>query len=164
MPTYATVANVLALMPSIGSATSITSASIAQYLNDAEAEINGKVVQRYTLPFSSTPPLLTTLETRMATADLLTLRAMAQFNASDQKGNTFFDRLKEARKTLDAIAGGFVQLVDSAGALIAERTDVLEVWSNNQNFNPTMTEAHVTQMPQDSSKIDTILGDRDILT
>ena len=71
MPSYTTVANVQDLYPRVGSLSSINSASIAFYIDQAENEINGYLANNYTLPFSASPPMITTLSTEYSLVKIL---------------------------------------------------------------------------------------------
>ena len=71
MPTYTTVNNVLALYPRIGSYSSISSSAIAFYITQAENEVNAYLANNYTLPFSSTPPMVETLSTEYSLVKIL---------------------------------------------------------------------------------------------
>ena len=71
MPSYTTVENVYDLYPRVGSLSSITSSQIAFYIDQAENEVNGHLVNGYTLPFSSTPPLIRTISTEYSLVKIL---------------------------------------------------------------------------------------------
>lgn len=163
---YTNNAAVLALYPAVGSATAINSATIFQFVTDATNEIDGRIAERYGIPLSvssgASVPMLATLAARMATYDLLTIRALAQMTVDQQKGNPLFDRLKEARDWLDQIADGKRPLIDSTGAVIAQSTALQQVWSNNQDYNQTFHEGPITDTVQDSDKITDLLSDRSI--
>ena len=53
MSYYTSVANVYTLYPRVGSLSSVNSASVSFYIDQAENEINAYVVNNYTTPFSS---------------------------------------------------------------------------------------------------------------
>ena len=71
MPSYTTVENVLDLYPRVGSLSTVTSSNIAFYIDQAENEINGHLINGYTLPFSSTPPIISTLSTEYSLVKIL---------------------------------------------------------------------------------------------
>lgn len=71
MPSYSTVGNIYSLYPRVGSMTTINSASVSFYLDQAENEINGYLINNYTLPFSSTPPVIGTLTTEYGLVKIL---------------------------------------------------------------------------------------------
>ena len=71
MPSYTTVGNIYSLYPRVGSMSSITSASVSFYLDQAENEINGYLINNYTLPFSGTPPVIGTLTTEYGLVKIL---------------------------------------------------------------------------------------------
>ena len=71
MHSYTTVGNIYSLYPRVGSMSTINSASVAFYLDQAENEINGYLINNYTLPFSSTPPVIGTLSTEYGLVKIL---------------------------------------------------------------------------------------------
>lgn len=156
---YTNVAAIQAFFPAVGSATLVTSATIFSYIEDVTNEIDALVGRRYELPLSGAQ-LLQSIAKRMATYDLITIRLMNEFGKEAMKDNPFFDRLKEAREQLKAIGEGTQLLYDSSGSLIAQRTDIVEVWSNTKDQNPTFHEASQYDTVQDPDKIEGILSDR----
>lgn len=165
---YCVVSDLIATMPMVGSASTITSGSIYAYIGDAANEIEGKLGQRYKFPLvissGASVPLLKTLNTRMALYDLITMRSLGNFSVDQMKGNPFFDRLKEARDTLDKLAEGGSDLMDSTGASVAQRTDIIQVWSNNMGYEPTFSEGEMGDNIQDAEKLTDDLANRGLLT
>lgn len=159
---YTNVDRVRDSFPAIGSASNITSATIFEYVQAANDTIDLALATRYTLPMSSFSPLLGTLATRIALFDLITIRAMAQMPADMAKNNPFYDRLKEARKTLEQLAEGKLTLLNSSGQVIAERTDIVGAWSNTMGYLPTMHEGNYTDMVEDADKLADIVSDREL--
>lgn len=159
---YTNVQRVLDYYPAIGSATTISSATVYEYVQAVTDEIDAALSKRFTLPLSAYAPLLGSIGTRMAVADLLTIRAMAQWTEQSMQGNPFFSRLKEARKLLDDIRNGDSQLLNSSGQVITERTDIVGAWSNTMASVQTMHEGDFTDMVQDPNKLQTILDERDL--
>lgn len=159
---YTNVTRVLNYYPAIGSASSISSATILEYVEAVTDEIDASLAKRYTLPLSQFVPLLGSVATRMAIADLLTIRAMAQWTEQSMQGNPFFSRLKEARAIVEMIRDGETQLLDSSGNVVVERTDIVGAWSNTMNTLQTMHEGEFTDMPVDQNKIETLLDEREL--
>ena len=69
-------------------------------------------------------------------------------------------RFKNAMSTLDQIAKGDLSLVSVAGAVLAERSDIGEVWSDKKNYIPTFWEGSQEDQIQDSDKIQDELDER----
>lgn len=157
---FTNVQAVIDIYPAVGSASAVSSATIFGYIEDVTNEIDSKIGRRYALPLSSGAPVLQSIAKRMSLYDLLTIRMMAEWTKEDMKNASFFERLKEAREQLDEIAEGTQLLYSSSGELIVQRTDIVEVWSNHKDTNPTFHEAGEYDTVQDPDKIDTILGDR----
>lgn len=159
---YSNVQRVLDYYPAIGSATNITSATIFEYIEGVNNEIDLMLSKRYTLPLSNFCPVLGGVATRMAVCDLLTIRGMAQWDGDAKVANPFYARLREARKQLEQIRDGEAQLLDSSGQVVAERTDIVGAWSNTMGSNPTMHEGEFTDMIEDPNKIQTLLDEREL--
>lgn len=157
---FTNVQAVIDIYPAVGSASAVNSATIFGYIEDVTNEIDSKIGRRYTLPISSGAPVLQSIAKRMSLYDLLTIRVMAEWSKEDMKNASFFERLKEAREQLDAIAAGTQLIYNSSGTLITQRTDIVEVWSNTKDYNQTFHEGSQYDTVQDTDKIDTILGDR----
>jgi phage gp36-like protein len=156
MPFYTTVNKLLLTLPMVGSVTSITSADLASFIDDADAIINSKLSKQYTVPVSGAP-LLDSLAADIALARLLTRRIFTQEQANN---STWPDEYKKALDTLDAIANGEMTLVTSAGTIIAAASTEGGVWSNNMNYVPTMNEDDPGTNYIDSDKLTGILDDR----
>lgn len=165
---YSNNADILAAMPSVGSATTITSATIAAFIGDAANEIEAALLQRFKFPLvvssGATVPMLKTLNTRMALFDLITMRALANVSIDQQKSNPFYDRLKEARKFLETLASGGSELIDSTGVSVPQRTDIIQVWSNNSGYQPTFSEGDMEDNIQDAEKLTDDLAARGLLS
>lgn len=84
----------------------IVQSVVDQALADADAEIDGYLAARYTLPLAQVPPLLKRLA-----CDLARL-----FLHDDRPTDAVKDNAAQARKTLTDIAKGTVALPDQTGA------------------------------------------------
>lgn len=156
MPFYTTVDKLRVTLPMVGSITSISSADLAAFIDDADAIINSKLSKQYTVPVSGAP-LLNSLAADIALARLLTRRIFTQEQANK---STWPEEYKEALKTLDKIAAGEMTLVNSAGAIIAAASAEGGVWSNNMNYVPTFNEDDPATNFIDSDKQLDIANDR----
>lgn len=159
---YSNVQRVRDYYPAIGSATTITSATIFEFIEGVNDEIDLALSKRYTLPLANYCPILGSIATRMAALDVLTVRGLAHWDGDAKANNQFYGRLKEARKLLDKIRDGEAQLLDSSGNVITERTDIVGAWSNTMGTLQTMHEGEFTDMVQDPDKIQDLLDEREL--
>lgn len=148
---YSSVSHVYTTLPDLGSATSLSSAHVFEFLGKAESVINAKIARMYSLPLPSVPPLLTALSTDIAIYFILSQR---MFTAERLNQSPWPDRYREALATLDQVARGDLLLVDSAGALIGGRTDVAEVWSTTKGYEQTFWEGSWSLQVQDPDKLE----------
>ncbi len=156
---YTNVAKVLALYPAVGSATNVTSGTIFEYVTAATDEIDAKLAQLYALPIPNGVPLLQTLATRLATADLMTWRALAHVGADQQGKSPFFARLKECRDLLDRLALGNTVMLDSLGGIVPTLGKQFAP-TTTRGFQPTFQEDSWVDAVVDPSKLDAIAGNR----
>jgi phage gp36-like protein len=157
---YTTVPAVLTAFPFIGSASNISSAVISQFIDDAEALINARIAERYTLPFTVAVPLLTRLAIEKTVCDLVRKRIQFHFPADMLEKSSAGLLCEECAETLDMIAEGNLKLVNASGEIISETTAQMQVHSNNMNHHPTMGEDDWYDQSQDTQKIDDIENDR----
>jgi phage gp36-like protein len=150
VPKYTTVDAVLAVLPDLGSATTLSSAHIASFIDDAEAEIDAVLVRRYTLPLSGSIPYLRPIATDMAAYRLVTRRAIPIPSARAQD---WVEKYGEAKAALERVATGAVSLVTSSGELVPSRTDIGQVFSTTKGYAPTFHEGPVETQVQDPQKI-----------
>ena len=150
MPDYTTVTKVTDLFPKI-SETSITSASIAFYIDQAEAEINGKIIARYTLPFSLTPPLIETIATELSVIKILD----RFFTSENRSKNDWRDtRKKDLNNILNGIMDGKISLVNSANEIIEQRSDLQDVYSDTMDYTPTFNHLLYSLQVIDEDRLD----------
>ncbi len=150
MPTYTTVENVYDLYPRVGSLSTITSSQIAFYIDQAENEVNGHLVNGYTLPFSSTPPIIRTLSTEYSLVKILQ-RFFTQEVGSD---NAYVaQRLDAVKEYLTQINSGDIGLYNSSLELIPYNAGDT-IFSNTMNFNPTFTMLDESLQQIDSDRLD----------
>lgn len=154
---YSTVSDVYKTMPYIGSATNITSSDVAYTLGVVEANVNAKLSRVYSLPFTSTPPAVTSIVTDLTIYALARNFALTTFAGKSE----WVDRFKSADDRLDDIIAGRMPLLTSALALIqpSEATG-WDVWSNNTAYAPTFSELDSTLSVVDPDKIDALTDER----
>ncbi len=135
MPIYTTVANVYNLYPRIGSMTTISSSSIAFFIDQAEAEVNGYLGNNYSLPFSSTIPIIETISTEFSVVKILE-RFFTQEIGS--KNEWVEARYENIYNTLSAINSGNLALVTNSNEVLTYQSEG-GIHSNTQNFDPTFS-------------------------
>lgn len=155
---YATVENVTDALPTqVSSSTSVTSARVSFLIDQAESVINGKLAKAYEIPVVGSK-LLETLATDMASYRLL----RSQFTQQRRNESEWPDSFKEASETVDKIAKGEIDLVNSTGTLITRIDETGGVWTNNINYNPTMDEGDDSLQFRDPDKLRNIYDDKDL--
>jgi phage gp36-like protein len=151
---YATVEQVLTAFPFIGSASNVSSSVISQFIDSAEAVINAKLAERYTLPRSETIPLLTRLSIEKTVCDLTRKRTQFHFSIEMLEKSVAGLMCEEVAEMLDDIANGDLKLVDNSGNVISESTAEMQVYSSKEGYKPTMFEADYWEdMNTDPDKI-----------
>ena len=137
MPSYTSIARVYDLEPMVGSASDLTSAQlISAFIDPTEGEMNAVLARRYAVPVTGTIPILQGIAD-----DLTVYRCLRRIFSQDQlKDSVWPNAFKEARERLNAIGDGKILLVDSAGALVAQRTTISQARSNTQGYMPTFHE------------------------
>jgi phage gp36-like protein len=157
MPIYTTVQNVLDLYPRVGSLSSITSASVAFYIDQAENEINGYLINNYSMPFSATPPLIQSLSTEYGLVKLLE-RFFTQETGSD---NAWVSARREyVQNQLTMINSGDLGLYTSSLELIAYNPDDAP-FSNTMDYNPAFNMLNSTHQQLDGDRLEDEYDDID---
>ena len=150
MATYTTVSKVTDAYPRIKE-TKVTSAEVAFYINQAEAEINGKIAGEYSLPFTATPPLIETVATELSIIKVLDRFFTSEHRSSSDWRNT---RKNELDKLLDGISDGSISLVNSASAIIERQSDLHGISSNTSGYTPTFSHLGVEDQRIDPDRLD----------
>lgn len=157
-PFYTSVDRVLEQEPMLGSVTTLTSAHMFTFVQDAEAEVDATIALRYAVPVTGEPPILRTVAT-----DLAIYRILRRFYTQERlKDSVWPQAFKEARDTLKMLAEGSKLLVDTSGTLIAARSDVDEVWSSTEAYHPTFHEGPRGSHIVDEDKLEDIADERDL--
>jgi len=150
MPTYTTVPNVLSLYPRVGSLATVNSSSISFYIDQAENEINGYLANNYTLPFSASPPLVTTLSTEYSLVKILERFFTQEVGSTNAWVE---ERKKYIVDTLSKINDGTIGLVTNSGELIVYNSGDT-IFSNTMNYTPTFTMLDETLQQIDSDRLE----------
>jgi|TARA_R110002012_G_scaffold139198_2_gene296354 phage gp36-like protein len=150
MAIYTNVPNVYALYPRVGSISSVNSSAISFYIDQAESEINGYVVNNYTMPFSSAPPLLTSLSTEYTMVKILERFFTQEVNSENK---WVMERKEYVFDYLNKINSGDVGLYTSSLELLAYNAGDT-IYSNTMEYNPTFTMLDETLQQIDSDRLD----------
>ena len=133
MGTYTDETKVRNLYPKLDDVTNLSDKQIEFYVTQAENIINGKISQRYTLPFSSTPPLIESIATEFSLIKLLDRFFTAERVSKNDWRNV---RKEDIDKLLEGIMDGSITLVDSANNVIGQSTAAL-IASTTEDYEPT---------------------------
>lgn len=156
MGTYATTTSIPLLLP-FALKTNTTTGDTAgvdvfsKQITRAEGLVNGYIAARYSLPFSTVPPLITTI-----TEDISCYYFIRSTYVQDgERKNEYADSFKEAIKQLEQIRDGKTPLALTSGALIPQITSGKFI-SSTQNYAPTFDEGNPEQWDIDPDKEDDI--------
>ncbi len=149
--TYTTVDRIYQIVPDLSDITALTSEHVVTFAEGAEAEINARISQNYTVPITPTPPLLRAVATDWACYRILALRVFTQ---EQLQNSTWPDAFKEAKETVEDIASGKITLIDPAGTVVSARTDIAKVTSNTKGRTQTFWEGGEYDQVRDKDKID----------
>lgn len=150
MAEFTTVPNVYSLYPRVGSISSVNSSAVNFYINQAENEMKGYLINNYTLPFSSTPPILETIASEYALVKILE-RFFTQEIGSENKW------VEERKKT---VFNYFKQLNDGTIGLFTSSGEIIPwnagdtIFSNTMNYQPTFTMLNPTLQVIDTERLD----------
>ena len=110
-----------------------TSALISAKIPRAEAMINSYVGRRYTVPFTTVPPVIEQIAVDLSAYLALT----AKFTRDNHNTNDWVELIgKDCKEQLELIRDRKIDLVDSTGSVLAERTASTRIVSNTQDFQP----------------------------
>lgn len=159
-PFYSSVTRINTAFPMISSVSAISSGVVCQFIDDVEGEINAKIAKRYDLPIVGTCPILVAIATRETIYRITVQRALITFPPAQQGQHPMQIQHKEDQALIAAIADGEIELVTTSGAVIGVDEGQVLVYSNTQNYNPTMTEGNILDEVVDPNKLSDILSDR----
>ena len=114
--------------------TNLNDNDIDYFILKAEAEIDGKIALKYTVPISPAPSLL-----RIAAGELALVYILERFFTSETGSSNEWaaERKKDIKELIDMIASGEVLLVDANGNTIAQTGGTIQ--SNTSIYNPIFT-------------------------
>ena len=150
---YTSVTRINSVFPMISSVANITSGVVAQFADDAEAEIDAKSSKRYTLPLGVACPILSAIATREAIYQIATQRALVQFPPAQQGKHPMKAQHDEDVALLEEISNGGLAIVTSSGAVVPESTTEILIYSTTQGYVPTFSEGATNDQVQDEDKL-----------
>jgi phage gp36-like protein len=162
MGDYTTEDKVFSLMPQLpktGTSGYVdTSALVAQAITDAEAEINGYVARRYSLPFSTVPVQIGAIADGLA----VFYSYLYVYSADSMNKSDFADdpRYKIQLSKLKSIAEGDIALTLTNGSLVLQASTTSMVTSANKDYIPIFDMDTITSQGMDSDRLDAISNDR----
>jgi len=151
--TYTDYETIYHTLPDVG-LNGITPEQVSVAAGEAEAEINGNLAGRYSLPIGSAVPLLTSIATDIAIYKILTSLPFTAEQPTGQLRAAWLDRYRAAVAMLLRLASGDLALVDVAGALIAQAPGAGSAFSTTMNYVPTFGESADQGFTVDRDKID----------
>ena len=158
---YTTVSLMVMTLPDLGSITTLTSAHLYGYAEQAESLINAKIARLYSLPLTA-PAKIDPIWKIATTVGIYYTLVQRLFTQERLNSSPWPDRYKEDMALLDQIATGEIPLVDGSGTIVGGRTDVAEVWSTTKDYEPTFHEGPWSLQIQDEDKIEDELDKRDL--
>ena len=119
---YSTNTSIIVLFPALPQTTTISQYSqtvviINSHITRADNIINGKLSIRYPVPFTTIPPLITTISEDLVS--YFTYRSF--FTQDNQNKSEYFDKFEDAIFLLDEIRDGKIDLIYTNGSIVSER-------------------------------------------
>lgn len=110
-----------------------TSALISAKIPRADAMINSYVGRRYSVPFSPVPPVIEQISVDLTAYLALT----AKFTRDNHNTNDWVELIgKDCKEQLELIRDRKIDLVNTAGSIITERTSASRIVSSTQDYQP----------------------------
>lgn len=162
MGTMATTTSLATLMVGIEFDTATTSLA-TKCITDGENEIKKMLARRYDTSaaefntVASIPPMLTSLCEQLAEGYMY----MRMSRGAKESITRAKELLKWPRENLMGLSEGTLDLVNTAGSIIAERSGRKEVLCNTETYSPTFDEDDGLDWAIDSDKLDDIADERE---
>ena len=163
---YTLAADILAILPGLPQTTTAagytaTATIITSHVTRSDALIDAKLSRRYSVPFAttstSTPPVITSISQDITAyysyRSLFTRDSRQRFEYLD-------DFYATALKTLDDIALGVIDVVNTAGSVISERNSGNKVYSTTESWMPIFDVDDEMKWKFDSDRLTQINSDR----
>lgn len=162
MGSYATTTSISLLIPYALKGNTTTSDTVgtaifAKQITNAETIVNSYISARYSLPFTTIPPLLTTLTEGLAVCGFI----KASYVQDGQIDNKYWEAFcKSAYETLENIKNGETKLTLTDGSLVAPKTSSRFMISS-ENYAPVFGMDEPTEWGISTNQLDEIESERD---
>lgn len=158
MGTYATTTSISELLPYVLKTNTTTgdtvgTANFSKHIDRAEGLVNGYIASRYSLPFSTVPPIIRTIAEDIACFYFI----RSTYVQDGQRKNEYADSFKEGIKQLEQIRDGKTPLSYTSGSIVPQVT-ASKYKSSTENYAPTFDEGEPEQWAIDADKVDDITG------
>ena len=159
MGNYATTTSISITLPNFleGNTTTVdisATQTFSEYINWAEAEINSAVANKWSLPFSTVPPILRSLAFEIAA--YYTIRAYGSRDWPNR--NEMLDDFNKAFETLKKLEKGEIELTLTDGSLLAVSSDMY--LSNRSSQDPVFELDDPVNWAVDKDRLDELDGSR----
>lgn len=154
MGTYATTTSIGEILPGFlkGNTTTMDDPGtkiFSRLIDDAEAEINGVLANKYSMPFTTVPPLLRALAGHMAAG----MAIRNGFSVDSIRRNQYLDDYKRSFEILDKLGKGEMKLTLTDGSL-APVNSTGRFLSNTENYTPIFGLDDPDKWERDQDEID----------
>lgn len=153
MGTYATTTSISEALPGYlaSNTTTMDAAGTNKYsrhIDDAEAEINSVLASRYSLPFTTVPPLCRSLALHMA--NYYAIRD--GFTVEGLSRNQYLDDYKHSMDILNDLRDGKRKLTATNGSLISVNTSG-RIISSTLNYTPIFGRDEQSKWTRDDDEV-----------
>lgn len=154
MGSYATTTSISEILPGFLASNTTTSDAFgtsffSRKITDAEAKINSALANRYSLPFSTVPPLC-----RSLAGDIAAYYAIRSgFTSDGLQRNAYLDDYKEAMETLKAIGEGKMALTYTDGSIVPVNASG-RILSSTEGYSPIFALDDPDEWKRDQDEID----------
>jgi hypothetical protein len=164
---YSTNTSILILLPGLPQTTTSagytsTLALIEDHIARADNVINGKIAKRYDVSgfdtTGSVPPMLITISEDISS--FYTYRSL--YSSDNQNYNEWMDKFDEAMELLNEIRDGDIDIVNSTGSIIEERTSATQdkIISSTENYQTFFDIDEPTDWKFDDDRKDEVADER----
>lgn len=162
MGTFATTTALPNLLPFFykGNTTSSDTAGVAMFsaqVDRAEAEVMSYLSARYTMPFTTVPPLVRAITEDIACYYLV----RAAYTHDGEMQNRFLDDFKDAFTTLEQLRDGKSSLALTDGSLVSVRTTD-KYKCSSEDYSQIFNHDGERNWNVGEQQIDDIIADRDL--
>lgn len=154
MGNYATTTSISQILPGYLKSNTTTSdpdgtAIFSRFIDDAEAEINSALANRYSLPFSPVPPLLRSLSGHIAAYYAI----RGGFSTEGRSKNEYLSEYNHSMKVIQDLLEGKRKLTYTDGSLVPVNTSN-RFMSSTENYTPIFGRDDPRKWERDQDEID----------